>query len=141
MAFYPVATMVLTVFLSGVLMKLQSMNTEFLLPEFFYENSQYKLLSKCLEIRNKFYPFESKYVWTISARRINTFYVSIKNIEKRKPWLYIGKEIYNGDALVKNFRGRTYKKFANKIVVWVTILIPTVTTGDLEETNFQQITR
>ena len=51
--------------------------------EFFRENNfNINYVSKCLEIQNKLYPFESTEVSTISARTVTKFYIPIENIEK-----------------------------------------------------------
>ena len=70
--------------------------------EFFRVNINY--VSKCPEIQNKLYPFESTQILTIPARTVTTFYVPIENTEKIKgyvPRLHFGEGIYAGDAIVK----------------------------------------
>ena len=92
-------------------------------------------VSKCLEIQNKLYPFESTKILTIPARTV-TFYIPIENTEKSKgyiPRLHIGEGIYAGDAIVKNCEGKAYIKFANTNEIPVTISIPTITLEDFEE--------
>ena len=85
--------------------------------EFFRENKvNINYVSKFLEIQNKLYPFESTQISTIPAKTVTTFYIPIENTGKSEgyiPRLHIGEGIYAGDAIVKNFKGKAYIKFAN----------------------------
>ena len=59
--------------------------------------------SKCLELENHCYAFKSTNTFTIPARTVATFYVSIKNTEKSEgyvPRLHIQDGVYVGDAVV-----------------------------------------
>ena len=48
----------------------------------FFQDVNINYTSKCLEIENHFYPFESTNTLTIPARTVTTFYVQIKNTGK-----------------------------------------------------------
>ena len=113
--------------------------------EFFRENKVNKnYISKCLEIQNKLYPFESTQILTIPARTVTKLYITIENTEKIEgyiPRLHIGEGIYARDAIVKNCKGKAYIKFANTNEIPVKISIPTITLEDSEERDFQNVTR
>ena len=113
--------------------------------EFFRENKvNINYISKCLEIQNKLYPFESTQILIIPARTVTTFHIPIENTEKSEgyiPRLLMGEVIYAGDAIVKNCNGKAYIKFANTNEIPVTISIPTITLEDFEERDPQNVTR
>ena len=51
--------------------------------EFFRENKvNINYISKCLEIQNELYPFESTKILTIPSITVTTFYIPIENTEK-----------------------------------------------------------
>ena len=85
--------------------------------EFFRENKvNINYLSKCLEIQNELYLFETTHILTIPAKTVTKFYIPIKNTEKSEgyePRLHIGEGINAGDAIVENCNGKAYIKFAN----------------------------
>ena len=99
--------------------------------EFFRENKvNINYLSKCLEIQNKQYPFESTQILTIPATTVTKFYIPIENTEESEgyiPRLHIGEGIYAEDAIVKNCKGKAYIKFANTNEIPVTTSIPIIT--------------
>ena len=112
--------------------------------EFFRENKvNINYVSKCLEIQNKLYPFESTQILIIPARTVTTFYVPIENTEKSEgyvPRLHFGEGIYAGDGIVKNCNDKAYIKFANTNEISVTISIPAITSEGFEERDFQNVT-
>ena len=93
--------------------------------EFFWEHKvNINCLSKCTQIQNKLYPFESTQILTIPVRTVTTFHIPIENTEKSEgyvPRLHVGEGIYAGDATVKNCNGKAYIKFANTNEISVTI--------------------
>ena len=105
--------------------------------KFFQDNSvNINYTSKCLEIENHCYSFKSTNTFTISARTVTTFYVNIKNTEKREgyvPRLRIQDGVYVGDAVVKNHRGKAYLKFANTNEIPITLSVPIINLEDYEE--------
>ena len=113
--------------------------------ELFWENKvNTNYISKCLEIQNKLYPFESTQISTIPVRTVTTFYIITENSGKSEgyiPRLHIGEGIYAGDAIVKNCKGKARIKFANTNEIQVTISIPTITLEDFEERESQNVTR
>ena len=113
--------------------------------EFFRENKvNINYVSKCLEIQNKLYPFESTQISTISARTVTTFYITIENTEKIKgyiPRLHIGEGTYARDAISKICKGKAFMKFSNTNEIPVTISIAAITLEDFEERDFENVTR
>ena len=105
--------------------------------EFFQDNSvNINYTSKYLEVENHCYPFKSTNTFTIQARTVTTFYVNIKNAEKSKgyvPRLHIQDDVYVGDAVVKNHKGKAYLKFANTNEMPITLSVPMVDLEDFEE--------
>ena len=92
----------------------------------------------------KLYPFESTQILTIPTRIVRTFYITIENTEKSEgyiPRLNISEETYATGANLKNCKGKAYIKFANTNEIPVTISIPTITLGDFEERDAQELTR
>ena len=112
--------------------------------EFFRENKvNISYVSKCLEIQNKLYPFESTQILTIPTRTIATFYIPFENTEKSEgyvPRLHFREGIDAGDAIVKNCNGKAYIKFPNTNEISVTISIPAMTLETFEERGFQNVT-
>ena len=80
--------------------------------EFFGQNKvNINYVSKCLEIQNKLYPFESTQILIIPVIAVTTFYIPIENTEKSEGYvhrLHIGEGIHAGDAIVKNCNGKAY---------------------------------
>ena len=111
--------------------------------KFFQDNSvNINFTSKCLEIENHCCPLKSTNKFTILARTVTTvttFYVNIKNTEKSEgyvPRLHIQDGVYVGDAVVKNYKGKAYLKFANKNEIPITLSVPIVNLEDFEEHKF-----
>ena len=85
--------------------------------------------SKCLEIENHCYPFESTNILTIPAQTITSFYVRIKNTEKSEWYitrLHIQDGVYVGHTVVKNHKGKAYLKIANTNEILITLSVPIV---------------
>ena len=113
--------------------------------QFFWGNKvNINYVSKCLEILDKLYPFQSTQILTIPARTVTTFFITIENTEKSEgyiPRLHIAEGVYAEDAIEIICKGKAYIKFANKNEIPVTISIPTINLEYFEETDSQNVKR
>ena len=105
--------------------------------EFFIGNDvKINYISKCFKINNNKYLFKKPDTTILPAWSISTLFMWIKNENKKEGFitlLSLKKGIYEGNAIVKNHRGKAYIKVANILPVSVEIETPTAILEDFEE--------
>ena len=85
--------------------------------------------------REPLFSFKSTNTLTIPTQTVTTFYVQIKNTEESEgyvPRLHIQDGVYVGDAVIKNYKGKAYLKFANTNKKPITLTVPIVNFKDFK---------
>ncbi|KAL6252256.1 hypothetical protein P5V15_015749 [Pogonomyrmex californicus] len=101
--------------------------------EFLSDNATIDFSRKVLCWQGAKIPFAQHDSMVVPARSRTTFYINIENTEVEigyVPRLNVHKDIFVGEALVKNRNGKAYLQITNTGEIDREIVIPTIHTGN-----------